>query len=70
METNAKNTSNSTRSKINGKASKVTSHGIIFWHLKCVGVEDLMDQMLRRSAEHMRRNMVFSQYHGSGYSLQ
>ena len=40
---------------------------LCFWHLKCVGVEDLMDQMYRRSEEHLRRNKVFSQYSGSGY---
>ena len=27
------------------RTSKVNSEGICFWHLKCVGVEDLLDQM-------------------------
>ena len=40
---------------------------MFLWHLKCVGVEDMMDQMFRRSGEHLERHKVFSKYSGSGY---
>ena len=34
---------------------------MFFGHLKCVRVEDMMDQMFLRSEEHLRRHKVFSQ---------
>ena len=39
----------------------------MLWHLKCVGIDDPMEQMFRRSEEHLRRHKVFSQYSGRGY---
>ena len=50
--------------KSTGRTSNVTSQGFLR-HLKCVGVEDLMDNMFRRSEEYMRGYKVFSQYSGN-----